>query len=55
MYIDNIAFSNGTNFVGSIFTTGTPIRNWTLQSAPSNANNNGIVGDKTDNLNVNIP
>lgn len=55
MYVDNTVFNNGTNFIGSIFSTGTPIRSWTLQSAPSPDNNNTVVGDKTDNLNVNNP
>lgn len=55
MYVDNTAFNNGTNYIGPIFTSGTPIRDWTIQSPPSNANNNGVVGDKTDNLNVDTP
>lgn len=55
VYIDNTVFNNGTNFLGPIFTTGTPIRDWTIQSAPSNANNNGVVGDKLDNLNITHP
>lgn len=55
VYIDNTAFNNGINFVGPIFSAGTPIRDWTIQSPPSNANNNGVVGDKLDNLNVTTP
>jgi hypothetical protein len=39
-------------FIGPIFSEGTPIRNWTVQTAPSDANNNGVTGDKLDNLNV---
>lgn len=39
-YIDNTAFNNETNFVGPIFSAGTPIRDRTIQSPPSNANSN---------------
>jgi hypothetical protein len=55
VYIDNTVFNNGINFIGPIFASGTPIRDWTVQSAPSNANNNGVVGDKLDNLNITTP
>ncbi len=55
VYINNTVFNNGTNFIGPIFSAGTPIRDWTVQSAPSNANNNGVVGDNLDNLNITTP
>lgn len=53
VYINNTVFNNGTNFIGPIFTEGTPIRNWNVKSAPSDENNNGVTGDKLDNENIN--
>lgn len=53
VYIDNVAFNNNINYSGAIFDTpGTPVRDWTVPSAPSDANNNGVVGDKLDNLDI---
>lgn len=52
LYVNNTVFNNGNNYLGPIFTEGTPIRDWSVSSPPSAANNNGVVGDKLDNLNA---
>lgn len=64
-YTSNFAITNGSpgdNYFGPIFppstcpptpgTPGTPMRLWILPGAPCNANNNGVIGDKLDNLDV---
>lgn len=55
LYMNNVVFNNGTNFVGTVFTTGTPIRSWTVTGVPSPTNNNGVTGDNLDNLNAIAP